>query len=125
MTLNAIHEVVEDEWLSEKFRLEIAKKAIGRNKQILQTEKRRNEERMVVAKITALVGGGYRKKNVEKLKGNKIQFTSSENVLLHICKQLNFVQIGVQSRGWVERCLAQEFWISNFWWLSWKSVHLC
>ena len=84
MTLNAIHEVVEDEWLSEKFRLEIAKKAIGRNKQILQTEKRRNEERMVVAKITALVSGGYRKKNVEKLEGNKIQFTSSENVLLHI-----------------------------------------
>merc|ERR1719300_990693 len=84
MTLNAIHEVVEDEWLSEKFRLEIAKKAIGRNKQILQTEKRRNGERMVVAEITALVSGGYRKKNVEKLEGNKIQFTSSENVLLHI-----------------------------------------
>ena len=54
-------EVVEDEWLSEKFRLEIAKKAIDidRNKQIIN-------------------------KNVEKLKGNKIQFTSSENVLLHI-----------------------------------------
>ena len=32
-------EVVEDEWLSEKFRLEIAKKAIDRNKQIDNKQK--------------------------------------------------------------------------------------
>jgi len=93
MSLDAINEVITDEWLSEKFRFQLAKEAIDRNKRRLQTEKRRNKERMELAKTSVTTDREV--ENVKKTylktrlsvfgyQMNEILFTSSENVLLHI-----------------------------------------
>merc|ERR1712198_654413 len=81
MSLDAINEVITDERLSEKFRFQLAKEAIERIKRRLQTEKRRNKERMEVAKTYKEVKGAMSFFGYEM---NEIKFTSSENVLLHI-----------------------------------------
>jgi len=100
MSLDAINEVITDEWLSEKFRFQLAKEAIDRNKRRLQTEKRRNKERMEVAKTSVAT---YKEvKGAKSFLGhqmNEIKFTSSENVLLHIGSSttllsLEFHQVG-------------------------------
>ena len=95
-SLDAINEVITDEWLSEKFRFQLAKEAIDRNKRRLQTEKRRNKERMEVAKTYKEVKGAMSFFGYEM---NEIKFTSSENVLLHVGSSttllsLEFHQVG-------------------------------
>ena len=76
MQLKAVNEIVDDEWLPEKFRFHLAKKAIHRNMNMLKADKRRDSMRMIPAP------GNVRGQNV--LQNSQIKFTSSEDVLLYV-----------------------------------------
>ena len=70
------NEIVNDEWLPEKFRFHLAKKAIHRNMNMLKADKRRDSMRMIPAP------GNVVGQNV--LQNSTIKFTSSEDVLLYV-----------------------------------------
>jgi len=115
MSLGAINEVVGDEWLSEKFRFQLAKKAIDRNKLRLQTEKRRNGRRMEEAKtiIVKDIGVDFSQGPPLYLM-NEIQFTSSENVLLHVGSNFSLSKLEFSQEGGFKEVLMKNPGIHTF-----------
>ena len=108
MQLKAVNEVVEDMCLPEKFRFQLAKKAIHRNMDVLQADKRRNSKRMVDAKITTYYEQNRRsnfhpfvqEKRIEPVfPTNKIQFYSSEDVLIHVGQNSSFSTFEFNQEG--------------------------